>query len=197
MPVTITIMGETANQALAELMGLSHGVSASPAPAPTESKATLQAEPVPDSERKVFPPEQPPEQPPRRTRTKKAAELEAVDIEPAPKQEPEVAAEPEAPFLESDTSANAESPAGETKSVSGTATAEPSGSAAPASPSDGKPEFTEDDARRALIDLGAQANGKEKCRAVLTKFGATKLSEIPAEKRKEFIAEIARERGIA
>lgn len=178
MPVTITIHGQSAGEALAELLGFSQALDG-PRPA-GEPAAKLQAEPVPDSERKEFPPE-----PPRRTRAKKTAELEAVDIEPAPKQE--VAAEPEAPLSEPAVDA-AEPSAEPTPSTS---------SSADTATDDVKPEFSEDDARRALIDLGAQPDGKQKCRDVLTKFQATKLSEIPAVKRKEFIAEIARMRGIA
>lgn len=184
MPVTITINGENAHQALAELMTLSEGVMSS-------APAALQAEPVPDAERKEFPPAEPA---PRKARAPKAAkpvELEEVAVEQ------EAPAEPEAPFTESDTAANAASTETKAKSASGTATEAPSGSAANASPSNAPADFTEDDARRALSDLSSQPNGKELCRAVLTKFGAAKISEVPADQRKAFIAEIAKMRGVA
>lgn len=193
MPVMITINGENAAQAIAELMGLSAGVSGTLPAAPT---GTVYAEAVPDEERKAFP-----EVKPKRTVKTKPVELEEVAV-------PEVAAEIASATAQAKTELAEANPDVEDvlgdehgNSIDGGPVDEAQAARVAeklnAEKTDAKPEFSEDDVRKALVDLGSQANGKENCRAVLTQFGATKISEVKVEDRKAFIAAIAKLRGVA
>lgn len=162
MPVTITINGENASQALAELMSLSGGFNAAP---------TLYAEEVPAGEERVAPePKAPGRRKGQANKVVEVAEVDVPSVDPAPVQE--TAPEPEKAEVEQNT-------AQET-----------------AADQDTDRAFTEDDARKALVDLGSQPDGKALCRAVLTEFGVTKISEIKPEARKDFIAAIAKKRGL-
>lgn len=176
MPIQITISGDTAIEALHELRGLSNGLSGAVAPAADTRPV---AEEVPAGDERAFPE-------PKPARKPRAAKAEIAA-------EPEVAEKPTAPF--DDTSASAASNADETKSAQDIPTEASSGSATSASPTDEKP-FTLDDARKALGDLLAQPNGKDKAKAVFAEFSATKISDIAEGQIKGFIAAIAKQRGL-
>lgn len=157
MPVEITIKGENASQALAELMSLSNGFNAAPAP--------VYAEEVPAGEERAAPePKAPGRRKGQTTKVVEVAEVDVPSVDPASVQE--AAPEPEKVEAEQNTAQETEQ------------------------------TFSEDDARKALVDLGAQPDGKALCRAVLTEFGVTKISEIKPEARKDFIAAIAKKRGL-
>ena len=168
MPVTITINGENADQAIAELMSLSGGFNAAPA---------LYAEEVPAGEERAAPePKVPGRRKGQATKVVEVAEVELAAVDAAPANNDVLGQDASAP--------PAESPPEATNDVLGQdATADDKA-------------FTEDDARKALIDLGYQPDGKALCRAVLTEFGVTKISEIKPEARKDFIAAIAKKRGL-
>lgn len=160
MPVTITINGENANQAIAELMSLSGGFNAAPA---------LYAEGVPAGEERTAPePKAPGRRKGQATKVVEVAEVELAAVDPAPT---------------ADMAAD-HAVLGEDRAPADERQAET------------KPTFTEDDARKALVDLGSQPDGKALCRAVLNEFGVTKISEIQPEARKDFIAAIAKKRGL-
>ena len=111
-----------------------------------------------------------------RKRARRAPESPAL-VEPVPALDP---AEKPAPQPEASKPATVEAAAVETIAALNSET-----------------EFTEDDARNALLDLGRQADGRAKCREVLAEFNAAKISEIKPGDRKAFIAAIAKHRGLA
>lgn len=131
---------------------------------------TLTAEPVPEADERAFPEPKTPGR--RKGQTNKVVEVAEVDV-PAVGPTPVRETAPEPEMAETEQNTAQEAPAEQAEKT-----------------------FTEDDARKALVDLGGQPDGKEKCRAVLTEFGVTKISEIKPEDRKAFIAAIAKKRGL-
>lgn len=166
MPIQITISGDTATEALRELQGLSAGFSG-----PVHALNFASAGRGPLAEEVPLGEERsfPEAKPARKPRAPK-------QVETAPAETPETEAEREA-----EADAMAETPA----------TVEAAEEAVAADQ-----VFTLDDARKALGDLLAQPNGKDKAKAVFAEFSATKISDIAEGQIKGFIAAIAKQRGL-